>query len=93
MIIRRVEPGSAAKVAGVLYALLGLIAGIIFTLAGLAGLGALQSGSPFGVIFGVGAIVILPILYGCIGFVVMFISAAFFNLAAKWVGGLEVQAE
>jgi hypothetical protein len=93
MIIRRIEPVSAAKVGGTLYALLGLLAGVILSLAALAGLGAGGSGSPFAAIFGVGAIIILPILYGCLGFIFMFISALLYNLAAKWAGGLEIQAE
>ncbi|HEV8148944.1 MAG TPA: hypothetical protein VGP61_02035 [Gemmatimonadales bacterium] len=93
MIIRRVEPGSAAKVGGTLYALLGLLVGLLFSLASLAGLGAGLAGSPFAMIFGIGAIIIMPILYGCFGFIVLFISAALYNLAAKWAGGLVIQAE
>jgi hypothetical protein len=35
MVIRRIEPMSAAKVGGVLYALLGLLFGVIFSLLSL----------------------------------------------------------
>ena len=39
------------------------------------------------------AIVLLPICYGLLGFVAGLISAFFFNLAAKYAGGLEIDVE
>ena len=44
----------------------------------------------FGAIFGVGAIVILPIFYACIGFVITLIMAVIYNALASAVGGIEV---
>jgi hypothetical protein len=38
----------------------------------------------------VGAIVILPIFYGIIGGVFGALGAVIYNLAAGWVGGLEI---
>jgi len=43
-------------------------------------------------IFGAGAIIILPIFYGCIMFIGALIQAALYNVAAKWTGGVEVDA-
>jgi hypothetical protein len=40
--------------------------------------------------FGVGAIIVLPILYGCGGFIGAAISAWLYNLIAGAVGGVEV---
>jgi hypothetical protein len=91
MIVRRVEPFSAAKVGGALYALLGLVFGALFTLISFTGLTAGMSS--YGALFGVGAIIILPIVYGIIGFIFAGLSAFFYNIAAKMTGGLEVQAE
>ena len=94
MVIRRIEPMSCAKVGGTLYALLGLVVGICFSLASLVGLGALGgAGSSFGALFGIGAIILLPLLYGVLGFIFMYISAALFNVAAKFAGGLVIQAD
>ena len=61
-------------------------------LAGLAGGLASddQGAAMFGAIFGVGAIIALPIFYGVLGFVMMLIMAALFNLCARMMGGLEV---
>jgi hypothetical protein len=95
MVIRRIEPMSAAKVGGMLYALLGLLIGVIFTLISFTGMG-MMAGSGMGsysMMFGAGAIIILPILYGILGFIFCGISAAFYNLAAKLAGGLEVQTD
>ena len=95
MVITRVGPLSVAKIAGILYAILGLFIGALFSLIGLAGLaGGLASDDSgtamFGALFGVGAIIALPIFYGVLGFVMMLIMAALFNLCARLAGGLEV---
>jgi hypothetical protein len=95
MIVKRLGPLSFAKVTGVLYGLFGLIAGCIFALIALAG-GAVSDkpgGPVFGALFGVGAIVFLPILYGGLGFVMTLLMAALYNGVARWVGGVEIQVE
>jgi hypothetical protein len=97
MIVKRVGPLSVAKNAAVLYAVLGLIVGAMFSLAAVAG--AFSGGDDTGVaagiagIVGVGAIVIAPIFYACIGFVGALIGAALYNLVAGMVGGIELEVE
>ena len=99
MILRRIRVGSAAKVAGVLYAVLGLIVGAIVALISLASAGMLAGAradeipSWFGAAFGVGAIVIFPILYGVMGVVFGAIIAGLYNLVAGMVGGLDLDLE
>jgi hypothetical protein len=93
MIIRRIEPMSAAKVGGALYAMLGLLVGCLFTLVSFTGFAASASMGSMGALFGVGAIIILPIVYGIMGFIVMGISAFVYNIAAKMAGGIELQVE
>ena len=95
-VIRRVDPLSLGKVWGLVYCFIGLIAGAIFALISTVGAGfasALsQSGQPWlGAIFGVGAIIILPIFYGVLGFVVGLIGALIYNLVAGWVGGIQIE--
>jgi len=97
MTITRVGPLSAAKVAGLLYVVIGLVAGAFVSLFAMAGaaIGAGSGngdGAPFGALFGVGAIILLPIFYGFFGFVGTLIMAALFNVAAGMVGGIEVDA-
>lgn len=89
MIVRRIEPMSAAKVGGMLYALLGLLIGVIFTLISFTGMGMGGAGmGSYGMLFGAGAVIILPIVYGILGFCLAGISAAFYNIAAKLAGGI-----
>jgi hypothetical protein len=98
MVIRRIEPISAAKVQGVLGAVIGLLIGACFTLLALA-FGGLAAASDegagagiVGMLMGAGAIIILPIFYGIFGFIGGLIWAFLYNLAAKFTGGLEIEA-
>ena len=88
MIIKRVNPTSAAKICGIIYAAIGLIAGAFMALISLVGGGGGLLGG-----FGVAAIVVLPILYGVIGFIATFIGALVYNAAAGSVGGMQIDVE
>ena len=95
MIVRRLGPLSLAKVAGGLYGFIGLLVGCIFELISMAG-GAASNrpgGPVFGALFGLGAIVFLPIVYGCLGFLMSLLMAALYNGVAGMVGGIEIQVE
>ena len=94
MTITRVGPLSVAKVAGLLYVIMGLVFGAFVSLAAMVGAFAAndESAGAFGALFGVGAIILLPIFYGCLGFVMTLIMAALFNVATGIVGGVEVDA-
>ena len=93
MVIKRVVPMSVAKVAAVLYAILGIIFGGIISVISLAGSALTPDGDDagmMGMLFGAAAVVILPIFYACLGFVMSLLMAALYNLVAGWVGGVEV---
>ncbi len=92
MIIRRVEPVSVAKVMGMLYALLGILIGLFFVLLGSWMSTMAGDYVPFGSI-GIAAIIVIPIIYGCIGFIGGLIGAALYNLVAGWVGGVVIHTE
>lgn len=99
MTLNRVGVLSAGKIMGVLYAVMGLIGGIFLSLFAVMGtaLGSLQNQSSpeaaFGLLFGIGAIIFLPIFYGVLGFVGGIILAAVYNLIARIIGGLELELE
>jgi hypothetical protein len=107
MVIKRVGPLSCAKIAGTVYAIMGLIIGGIVSLVALAGglisnaaragAGGLASssgiGAGAGAMIGVSAIVFFPILYGCMGFVATLIGAWLYNVVAGFVGGIEMDVE
>lgn len=93
MVIKRIEPLQAAKLAGTLYALLGLVIGALFALMG-GMLGSLGSETVIpGAVFGIGAIIIFPIFNGICGFIFTLIGAALYNVVAKLVGGLQLEVE
>ncbi|MGD2113913.1 MAG: hypothetical protein PVG07_02600 [Acidobacteriota bacterium] len=100
MVVRRLGVLSLGKVMGVLYALMGLIFGLIFSLVSLMGatFGAAFSDTGgadalFGVLFGIGAVIALPIFYGVMGFIFGLLTAALYNLTASIIGGLELDVE
>jgi hypothetical protein len=95
VVLKRIGPVSCAKISGTLYAVIGLFVGAIFSLISLAGGFASESfgGAAMGAMFGVGAIFIFPIMYGCLGFVGALIMAWVYNLVAGWVGGVEVDLQ
>jgi hypothetical protein len=94
VVIRRLGVLSLAKVLGLLYAVIGLIAGAILSLVALAA-SAIGGRTGFGllenVFFGAGAIVVLPILYGAIGVVGGLIVGFAYNVIAGAVGGIELE--
>lgn len=95
MVIRRIGPLSLAKISGVLYGLMGLLFGALLSLFSLVGTAFTQNNeAPFvGMLFGVGAIIALPLFYGILGFVMALIGAALYNLVAGFVGGMELEIE
>jgi hypothetical protein len=99
MVITRVSPLSVAKVAGLLYLVIGLIAGgLISLIATAGGLAAAQSegsgGFGFiGPLLGVGAVILLPICYSIFGFLMTLIMTWLFNIAVGITGGIEMDVK
>ncbi len=93
-VVKRVGVVSVGKVMGGIYALIGLIGGAIFSLVSL--LGIATSGAQESLmagLFGIGAIVVLPILYGIVGFIGGILFGAAYNLIGSTIGGIEVDIE
>ncbi|MGQ0703883.1 MAG: hypothetical protein ACT4PM_12190 [Gemmatimonadales bacterium] len=90
MIIKRFDAVSVGKVMGVCYLLIGLLAGLLIAAMGSMVGGA--TGLPFAGT-GIAAIIIVPIVYGIIGFIGGIIGAFIYNLVAGWVGGVVMDTE
>ena len=95
MVITRIVPLPTAKLAGTLYGMIGLAVGAIVSIAALAGgfsasnlMGPLTGG-----LIGVGAIVVLPLLYGGMAFLMALLVSWLYNVAAGLVGGIEVDVK
>jgi hypothetical protein len=95
MVIRRIGVLSAAKLYAAISFAMGLIFGVFVALGSLLGMSFGDPDTPaiIGMMFGVGAVVLLPLFYGAMGFVFGAIGAALYNLFAGLVGGLEVETQ
>lgn len=100
MVIRKIGVLSLGKLLAIMYAFIGALLGLLYALFALIGGGAMMaSGSGDAALgggmmmgLGVAAIIVLPILYGILGFIGGLLTALFFNIAARFAGGLEIEA-
>ena len=98
MKIKRIDPVSFASTYAVVLAGIGLCIGAVFALVSLVGGSMIPKGEASGIpmggaIFGVGAIIALPIMYGIFGFIGGLIGAIVYNIAAKFTGGVAIDTE
>ncbi len=93
MVLRRIGPLSAAKISGVLYVVIGFIAGIFMAMMSLFMPTPEETGFALNLFFGFGALVFMPIFYGVMGFLAGLVGAAIYNLVAGVIGGLEMDFE
>ncbi len=94
MIIRKVGIRSLANIVALVYVVFGFFAGAILTLVSLAGAGLGESSDAVAkATFGPAAIVVLPILYGVLGYLGAAIAGWVFNYAAAARGGLRIDIE
>lgn len=97
MVIRRIAPLPAAKIAGLIYAVIGLPFAVLIWVISLVGLyNAGLYGSPFapfGMVGGTVALITMPIVYGFVGFVMTLTGAWLYNIMAGFVGGLSIAVD
>lgn len=96
VVVNKIEVFSLGKIVGLIYALFGLIIGAFMTLFSIMGSLVAQSfgaSGAVGMLFGLGSIILLPIFYGVMGFIIGALAAFFYNLIAGWIGGLEVKVD
>jgi len=86
MVLNRIGSLSTAKVVAVLYAIFGLIMGAFFSIAALFR----PDAGGVGAMWGVAAVVIFPVLYGVLGFLVTLLTTWLYNVVAGAVGGIEL---
>ena len=95
MIIKRIDVLSAAKIAGIIAAAIGLLAGILmFLVGGLIGsLAGTGNGGGFAMVGGFMAAILLPSMYAIFGFIGCAIQAFIYNLAAGGLGGIRIETD
>jgi hypothetical protein len=93
--IKRFEPISVMKIAAICYALFGFVEGAIFSVFLATIPFAARNGANMprflAPVFGVLSIVFFPILFAVIGAIGGGLGAVIYNVAAKYVGGIEVE--
>jgi hypothetical protein len=97
--IDNINPLSFATFQAVLFALLGLLAGVIYSFGGLAidslvTLGWMTTtetpGLSYGTVLAFGALIGMPLIGLMAGLITGFIEAILFNIVAKWFGGIKI---
>lgn len=98
--LRHIAVVQFALVIAVLYALMGVILGLVWWLVlspiMIAGMkSSMGAASGIGALTGIGflAIIFFPIFYGIVGFIGGLLYAALYNLVAGWTGGIEMTFE
>ena len=95
--LKRIAPLQLGKLLGVFYALSTLLFVpfiLLFSALGSA-VPQMEGGSAVpGILgMGVGLVIMIPIMYGVMGFIFGVVGAFFYNIVAGWVGGIEVEVE
>ncbi len=101
MVLKKIGIISLARIAAIIYAFLGFVIGIfvafVVSIGSIAGsrFSELSNGpSPLiGLVFGIGSIVIFPIIYGLLGFLMGLIVSALYNWIVGFTGGIELEME
>lgn len=95
MIVKSVGVVSVGRIYAAISAAVGLLIGLFFALAGVVGYGISGSDGPgfLAPLMGVGAVIILPLFYGAMGFIGGLIGALLYNVFAGMVGGVELRTE
>jgi len=97
--IRAIPPMPFAVMMGAIAAVIGLIVGIIFAVASTAIMsmftvpGSTIDLTGFGLLFGLGAIIIMPISMFIVGLIEGLIIAVIYNFLAPRIGGIKLQFE
>lgn len=94
--IARLGVMSIAKIAAAVYATIAVIPGVFVVLGILVNMstsgGFLSGRGPgFALLFGVGMVIGLPIVYGAMGFIFGALSAWVYNFVASKIGGVVIE--
>lgn len=95
--VKRFDPLSVMRIAAICYGAIGLLEGavfsIVFSIVPFGGNNAAHLPRFFGLIFGGLSIVFFPIMAAVMGAIIGGLGAAVYNVAARFVGGIQVEVE
>jgi hypothetical protein len=90
-VLKRLGVLSVAKLEAIIMFIMGLFIGIFYAIFSSAFDSIDPSLKPVMAGLGWMGIIIIPIVYGILGFVMGAVGAWAYNLLAKWVGGIELE--
>lgn len=91
-VIKKIGVSSAAKIYGLTLGLMGIFIGIIYALIfSFIGSFANEEIPMMGAGLGIFMLILIPIVYGVIGFVIGALGAWVYNFVATKFGGLEIE--
>jgi hypothetical protein len=97
MKIVRVDALSVGKMSGVIYAVLGVIYALflvpVMALTAAIGPGEKGTSAAFFAGFGIAMVVLIPAFSAVFGFLFGLLSSVIYNVAARWIGGVEFQTD
>ena len=90
VVLKKIGILSVAKVQAILMIVVGLVLGIFYAIVA-ASIDKTQYTSEPIVMLGWWSILIMPVFYGILGFILGAIGAWLYNIVAKKVGGIEIE--
>ena len=90
--VKRLRVLFVSRLQAILMSLIGLVTGMLYAFGGATYellTGTLNAGTALAFL----ALIGMPLLFGVFGFVAGAMGALLYNLAAKWVGGIELDLE
>lgn len=93
MVIKRIGVLKLAIFEGAMMAAFGLLAALALMAFGAMLSGVNHNAGVLGAVGGIAALIILPIIYGILGFIAGAITAGLYHLVAGIVGGIEIDVE
>lgn len=91
--LKRIGPLQLGKMLALLYGIMGLCFLPIFLFASFAATQLPPEQRVGMMAFGVGFAIAAPLIYAAMGFIFGVLGALTYNVAAKWIGGIEVEVE
>lgn len=89
--LKRIPPLPAAKIAAAIYGCISLIFVPFMLIGTIAGIASGVEGAGAAAGMGLFVLILIPIFYIVAGFVGTLIGCFIYNLAAGWIGGIELE--
>jgi len=102
MLVKKIKVILFAKLQTYIFAILGLIAGVLYSFGGLiidvlVTIGWITTsetpGLSFGTVLAFGALLGMPIIFAMVGFILGILEAVLFNIFARWFGDIDLDFE